>query len=163
MAAQPALVANCSRKLPIVDIPDRGSADHKMWLELMRLAKNPPAPWTLIDAHMVSVHAWALERQPIRTSLDADVLVDVRLVTGGTAQVSRALLRDGFELVEYSSWCPEGHKPWLGVHLSRSDQGRHLGRFLFRAFWGPSLSRRGQSRWTTYQPTSGLTSPFSYR
>jgi len=73
-----------------------------MWLELMRLTKDPPAPWTLIGAHMVAVHGWALGRQPIRTSLDADVLVDVRLVTGGTAVVSQALVRDGFELVDYS-------------------------------------------------------------
>jgi len=51
---------------------------------------------------MVAVHGWALGRQPIRTSLDADVLVDVRLVTGGTAVVSQALVRDGFELVDYS-------------------------------------------------------------
>ena len=68
----------------------------------MRLTKNPPAPWTLIGAHMVAVHGWALGREPIRTSLDADVLVDVRLVTAGTAVVSQALVRDGFELVDYS-------------------------------------------------------------
>jgi hypothetical protein len=73
-----------------------------MWLELMRLAKNPPAAWTLIGAHMVVVHGWAFARQPIRTSLDADVLVDVRLVAGGTAEMSQALVRDGFELVDYS-------------------------------------------------------------
>ena len=69
----------------------------------MRLAKNPPAPWTLIGAHMVAVHGWAIGRQPVRTSLDADVLVDVRLVTDGTAVVSEALVRDGFELVDYSA------------------------------------------------------------
>src|SRR5438309_9446135 len=74
-----------------------------MWRELMRLTKNPPAPWTLIGAHMVAVHGWALGREPIRTSLDADVLVDVRLVTAGTAVVSQALVRDGFELVDYSA------------------------------------------------------------
>jgi hypothetical protein len=74
-----------------------------MWLELMRLTKNPPAPWTLIGAHMVAVHGWALGHEPIRTSLDADVLVDVRLVTTGTAVVSQTLVRDGFELVDYSA------------------------------------------------------------
>src|SRR5438132_2705883 len=74
-----------------------------MWRELMRLTKNPPAPWTLIGAHMVAVHGGALGREPIRTSLDADVPVDVRLVTAGTAVVGQALVRDGVELVDYSA------------------------------------------------------------
>ena len=77
-----------------------------MWLELMRLSSEPPAPWTLIGAHMVALHGWIRNRTPIRPSRDADILVDVRVVSRGTAAISRALVRDGYELSERSV---EGH------------------------------------------------------
>jgi hypothetical protein len=100
------LAAGCSKQLSVVDIPDRGDAYHEMWLELMRLSKQPPAPWTLIGAHMVALHGWMRARDTIRTSKDADILVDVRVVSQGTAALSQALLRDGYELNERSL---EGH------------------------------------------------------
>jgi hypothetical protein len=43
-----------------------------MWLELLRLSKEAPAPWTLIGAHMVALHG--------------------RVVSQGTALVSHGLL-----------------------------------------------------------------------
>jgi len=92
--------------LPVVDIPDRGDAFHEMWLELIRLSKEQPAPWTLIGAHMVALHGWMRGRVPIRPSKDADILVNVRMVSQGTAAVSQALVRDGYELNERSV---EGH------------------------------------------------------
>jgi len=52
---------------------------------------------------MVALHGWIRGRQPIRPSVDADVLVDVRLVAGGTAAVSDALVRDGYPLAEFSA------------------------------------------------------------
>jgi hypothetical protein len=59
-----------------------------MWLELIRLSKEQPAPWTLIGAHMVALHGWMRGRTPIRPSKDADILVNVRMVSEGTAAVS---------------------------------------------------------------------------
>ena len=55
---------------------------------------------------MVALHGWARGRIPIRPSKDADILVNVRLATEGTAAVSRALVRHGYNLVERSV---EGH------------------------------------------------------
>ena len=77
-----------------------------MWAELTRLSQDPPAPWTLIGAHMVAVHGWIRGRTPIRVSKDADILVDVRVASGGTAAISKALVRDGYQLAERS---PGGH------------------------------------------------------
>jgi hypothetical protein len=88
--------------LPIVDIPDRGDAYHEMWVELMRLTEEQPALWTLIGAHMVALHGWAHGRDAIRPSRDADILVDVRVVTKGVHILSRALIRDGYVLSDKS-------------------------------------------------------------
>jgi hypothetical protein len=73
------------------------------WLELIRLSREPPAPWTLIGAHMVALHGWMRGRVPIRPSKDADILVDVRMVSDGTGAVSQALIRDGYNLSERSA------------------------------------------------------------
>ncbi len=72
----------------------------------MRLSAAPPAPWTLIGAHMVALHGWIRGRVPIRPSRDADILVNVRVAAEGTAALSRALVRDGYELSETAL---EGH------------------------------------------------------
>jgi hypothetical protein len=100
--------------LLVVDIPDRGDAYHEMWLELIRLSKEQPAPWTLIGAHMVALHGWMRGRAPIRPSKDADILVNLRVVSQGTAALSQALVRDGYELSERSI---EG----LGHSFARGD------------------------------------------
>lgn len=55
---------------------------------------------------MVALHSWMRGRVPIRSSKDADILVNVRLASQGTAAVSQALVRDGYELNERSV---EGH------------------------------------------------------
>ncbi len=76
-----------------------------MWSDLIELNKRPVAPWTLIGAHMVALHGWALGRNQIRPSRDADVLVDVRAVTQGTSQLARKLEVIGYEMEPPS---PEG-------------------------------------------------------
>ncbi|MGH7426101.1 MAG: hypothetical protein ACREJP_08030, partial [Candidatus Methylomirabilales bacterium] len=82
----------------MLDIPDLGDDFQQMWRELIRLSKDPPAPWTLIGAHMVTLHGWAKGREQIRPSIDADVLVNVRAVANGTALLSSALKQAGYEL-----------------------------------------------------------------
>jgi hypothetical protein len=87
----------------VIEIPELGDDYHRMWLELIRLAKNPPAPWTLIGAQMVALHGWATGREPIRPSRDADMLVNVRAVTKGTEQLSAALKDSGYKLDNVSA------------------------------------------------------------
>jgi hypothetical protein len=116
--------------VPVVDIPDRGDASHEMWLELIRLSKEQPAPWTLIGAHMVALHGWMRGRTPIRPSKDADILVDVRMVSEGTAAISQALIRDGYNLSERS----------VGDTAIRSVGARSVSMSLRRTDWEPELS-----------------------
>ena len=42
----------------MIDIPDLGESFLEMWRELLLLAEQAPAPWTLIGAHMVALHGW---------------------------------------------------------------------------------------------------------
>ncbi len=87
-----------------------------MWLELIRLARTPPAPWTLIGAHMVVLHAWAHGRSPIRPSRDADILVDVRALATATEKFSKALVDDGYQLnMNLVSVSGQGHNFRKGV------------------------------------------------
>jgi hypothetical protein len=87
----------------VIEIPNLGDDYHRMWLELIRLAKNPPVQWTLIGAQMVALHGWAAGRQPVRPSKDADMLVNVRAVTNGTEQLSAALKDAGYKLDNVSA------------------------------------------------------------
>jgi hypothetical protein len=89
----------------MVEIPDLGETFLDMWRELMQLEEHAPAPWTLIGAHMVAVHGWARNRAAPRTSRDADILVNVRMVSDGTEKISRRLQARGFALDGVS---PEG-------------------------------------------------------
>lgn len=82
----------------MIAIPDLGREFNRMWLELLALAKDPPAPWVLIGANMVAIHGWQRGREQIRPSRDADVLVDARVVSAGTARISESLMRSGYRL-----------------------------------------------------------------
>lgn len=89
----------------MVEIPDFGGDFTAMWRELMLLEEHAPAPWTLIGAQMVAIHGWARHRPAPRTSRDADILVNVRVMSEATERMSRALHERGFELEGVS---PEG-------------------------------------------------------
>jgi hypothetical protein len=89
----------------MVEVPDLGDGFHAMWHELLYLAKNPPAPRTLIGDHMVALHGWRMGRKQPRASKDADILVNARVVSNGTERVSKVLLSRGFSLDGVS---PEG-------------------------------------------------------
>lgn len=54
---------------------------------------------------MVALHGWAKGKDQIRQSRDADVLVNVRAVTDGTARVSQALIDRAFA---FDGASPEG-------------------------------------------------------
>jgi hypothetical protein len=89
----------------MVEIPDLGVDFHRMWEELIRLGEDPPAPWTLIGAHMVALHGWVRGQRQIRPSKDADLLVNVRTVADGIERISHALRARGYVLEGIS---PEG-------------------------------------------------------
>lgn len=82
----------------MVEIPDLGESSVKMWQELMLLAEHSSAPWTLIGAHMVALLGWANNRVAPHASHDADILVNARMVSDGTARISRDLQKRGFIL-----------------------------------------------------------------
>ncbi len=73
----------------MITIPELGDHHHAMWTELIRLSHASPARWTLIGAQMVALHGWGVGRDVIRPSMDADVLVDARVVTDGVARTVR--------------------------------------------------------------------------
>lgn len=89
----------------MVEIPGLGGAVLDMWHELLLLEEHAPAPWTLIGAHMVALHGWARNRAAPRTSRDADILVNARVVVDATERMSRRLQDRGFALDGVS---PEG-------------------------------------------------------
>jgi hypothetical protein len=103
-----------------------------MWQALLDLSQRQPEGWTLIGAQMVALHGFEHHRIPPRSSIDADVLVNVRLLQDGTERLSRLLLEAGFELagmsadevghrfrsdqVEIDVLAPDGLGPRANVH-----------------------------------------------
>ncbi len=80
----------------MIDVGALGIGQHETWLELMALAEHHPLHWTLIGAQMVVLHAAAAGRLPPRSSEDADVLVNVRLMHDGTRALSQTLVDRGY-------------------------------------------------------------------
>lgn len=74
-----------------------------VWRTLLELGRREPQGWTLIGAQMVALHAFEHGRVPPRTSLDGDVLVDVRFLRDGTSRISQALTGMGFRLTEITT------------------------------------------------------------
>lgn len=71
---------------------------HATWGALLDLAAQQQKGWTLIGAQMVALHGFERGRVSVRSSLDADVLANVRLVHGMPRQISALLQQHGFEL-----------------------------------------------------------------
>ncbi len=79
--------------------------DDQLWSALVELAGMGPGSWTLIGGQMVFLHAMEHGAAPPRVSTDIDVLVNVRVVTGGVRKFVAAIEVVGFELAGVS---PEG-------------------------------------------------------
>ena len=80
-----------------------------MWRALIELRERSTEGWTLIGARMVTLHAFEHARVPPRFSLDADALVNVRLIPRGTQRFSKLLVALGYELVEATGF-GHGHR-----------------------------------------------------
>src|SRR2546422_7738332 len=83
--------------------------DEQVWAALLELRARYPDGWTLIGARMVTLYALEQGRTPPRFSLDADALVNVRLIPRGTERFSKLLLELGYELIDVSGF-GHGHR-----------------------------------------------------
>ena len=82
----------------MVDLSDIDPVSGAMWDALLGLASRQPDGWTLVGAQMVILHGLQKGRTLARATVDADVLVDVRVTRDGTARLSQLLVDSGFEL-----------------------------------------------------------------
>ncbi len=82
----------------MVDLTGLDPLSGAVWDTLLDLADLQPDGWTLVGAQMVILHGLQRGRTLARSTIDADVLVDVRVLRGGTARMSQLLLDRGFEL-----------------------------------------------------------------
>jgi hypothetical protein len=76
-----------------------------MWRAILELAEAMSSGWTLVGAQMVALHGFEHNRASPRASLDADVLVNVRIAGVSTRKFCARLESLGYELDGVS---PEG-------------------------------------------------------
>lgn len=82
----------------MVDLTDLKSIPGEIWDALLDLASQRPDGWCLIGAQMVSLHGREYGRTPPRGTVDADVLVNVRIVQNQMARFARLLVNSGYDL-----------------------------------------------------------------
>jgi hypothetical protein len=85
----------------LIDIPQ--GHHEATWRFLLHLAEVMPDGWTLIGAEMVNLHAYEAGVSILRTSADADILVNARVATPATKAMSSLLVDEGFELTGRST------------------------------------------------------------
>ncbi|MEO8633414.1 MAG: hypothetical protein ABI466_08630 [Chloroflexota bacterium] len=88
----------------MIDLVAANAKDRVVWETITEMSDWFAAPWTLIGARMVQLHAMAAGRSVPRLSLDADALADVRALPGATEELSATLIERGFELGETSTF-----------------------------------------------------------
>lgn len=98
----------------LVHVPISDATQRDTWETLLDLDQRQPRGWTLIGAQMVALHGYEQGRASPRYSLDADVLVNVRVLRAGTLHFSKTLQDVGFTLDGVS---PEG----VGHRFRRAD------------------------------------------
>jgi hypothetical protein len=93
----------------MIKIDPVDAQDEEVWRALLELRERYPEGWTLIGARMVTLYALEHGRTPPRFSLDADALINVRLIPRGTERFSQLLLDLKYELVDVSGF-GHGHR-----------------------------------------------------
>jgi hypothetical protein len=78
-------------------IPTPDSRVEQLWNALIELASAHQQGWTLIGAQMVFLHALEHGMVPPRQSIDADVILDIRLIPHGIKEMIQTLDRLGYE------------------------------------------------------------------
>jgi hypothetical protein len=75
----------------VIEIPDAHGALGESWCAAIDLARTHTDDWTIIGAQMVALHAYEHSQTPPRSSLDIDLVVNVRLLANGTRLIAEAL------------------------------------------------------------------------
>jgi hypothetical protein len=88
----------------VIELVPTNDKDRAVWETIVDITDWFPAPWTLIGARMVQLHAMSAGRRVPRLSLDADALADVRALPGATKKLSATLIEHDFELTEMSTF-----------------------------------------------------------
>lgn len=81
----------------MIELHDVPAVLYEMWQVLFELGERYRIGWTLIGAQMVALHAAEHNRVPPRSSEDADILADARVVDTKPLHFARALLERAFE------------------------------------------------------------------
>jgi len=82
---------------PLV-LPATDERTRELWDVLLELSGHRRGQWTLIGGQMVLLHALEHGETPPRVSADLDVLVNARVLSGGTQDFVAELNQIGFEL-----------------------------------------------------------------
>jgi len=88
----------------VIELLAANEKDRAVWETIVDLNDWFHAPWTLIGARMVQLHAMSARRVMPRVSLDTDALADVRAMPGATAKLSANLIKHDFELGDASAF-----------------------------------------------------------
>jgi hypothetical protein len=91
------------KRRPVIErdpirLPSIPGGNDELWDVLIELSEFESTEWTLIGGQMVLMHALEHGEAPPRISTDLDVLVDVRVVTGGTGGFVAEIASRGFEM-----------------------------------------------------------------
>ena len=81
----------------MITIPTLDARTTALWQALIELADEHAEGWTLIGAQMVFLHALEHGEGPLRSSVDLDLVVNVRLVPGGIKIMAQTLEQLGYE------------------------------------------------------------------
>lgn len=78
-------------------LADQTDFEVEGWLTLLDLADVLPRGWALVGGQMVHLHCWQRGVTPPRVTIDADVLIDVRLKKSALSTATGFLRDRGFE------------------------------------------------------------------
>jgi len=117
----------------MIEVLPRSEDERALWQATLDLAELLAGlPWTLVGAQMVMLHAFEAGAVPGRTTIDLDLLFDVRAFVGATDEATRRLQSAGF--------ASAGREPDGVAH--RFVKGAVLVDILAPDGLGPRTSRR---------------------
>lgn len=84
--------------LPInaIGLPEMMEHEEQTWITLLDLSKRIPQDWCLVGGQMVHLHCWQRGVSPLKTTSDADVIMDVRARPAIRLQITDFLEKQGF-------------------------------------------------------------------
>jgi len=130
----------------MIEVLPRSEDERALWQATLDLAELLAGlPWTLVGAQMVMLHAFEAGAVPGRTTIDLDLLFDVRAFVGATDEATRRLQSAGFASAGRE---PDGvaHRfvRSLRAFGRASDAGWRVGRSSSIAAMPPGARRDGR-------------------